>query len=405
MRNKILITTSSFPANQKSTIGGGNFILELSRKIGNQFEAYVIAPLFSNSLKYEIIEGLKIFRFKFLPSKFMYSYFNSGIFEGFRSRIFLRPFILVYLISQLLLIIKICKKEDIQIIHAHWLFPQGFTAVLYKLLVNTNIKIVCTTHGGDVHGLNSFIGKKIKKFTLKHIHELTVVSTPIKEKAKNLGYNKQIQVIPMGTDISFFHPDKFNPNIKEKYDITENLLLFVGRLTEKKGIRYIIEAIPYIIKNHKETKLIIIGSGILERSLKNRVKELNLGKNIIFFGYISHETLPDYIATCDINLIPSVIAKGGDSEGSPVVLAEAMSCGSIALTSDLPVFKHHIKHHVNGFIVPQRSSELLAKKISYILTNKNSLSYIRENARKYAIDNFSWNNIGDQFINIFKQYD
>ena len=84
-------------------------------------------------------------------------------------------------------------------------------------------------------------------------------------------------------------------------------------------------------------------------------------------------------------------------------MAEAMSCSSILITSDIAAFQSHIKDNVNGFKVPVKNSTAIAEKVIEVLKNKNDLSAIRENARQYAIDNFDWEIIKNRYIKLLSE--
>lgn len=384
---KILILTSSFPAKNGSQIGGGNFILKLSEEISREFSPIVIAPFFQGGLSHEQINDIEVYRFKYLPFSFMYKYFSDGIFSGFKNHKILLPFILTFISSQIFAINKIIRKNKIKTIQANWIVPQCLAAVLYKKLFNKKINIICTSHGSDLNKLDSFFIRQIKKMVLLNISELTVVSDDLAKKAKNIGYPKTPKIIPMGVDVSQFQPNR-NPI---KSEVKKLSLLFVGRLSEEKGVFCIIEALKYLIKKNQGIDCIIIGDGPQKQQLLQRTKDYGLKEFIHFKGYIKNEELPGYFNMSDLVLMPSL------NEGSPVVLAEAMSSECLVLASNIPIFKHHIKQNKNGFVSDPSNSKEYAEKIEYLLLNSQHLGETRKNARIYAIENFSWLEIGKQF--------
>ena len=86
----------------------------------------------------------------------------------------------------------------------------------------------------------------------------------------------QAEIISMGVDSQMFHPARNDPSIKKKYAIDGPFLLYVGRLTEKKGVRYLIEAMPAVINHFPESKLLIIGTGELHQKLMHLVDSLEI---------------------------------------------------------------------------------------------------------------------------------
>jgi glycosyltransferase involved in cell wall biosynthesis len=400
MRN-ILVFTTTFPTFLEGD-GTPPFVYELSKRLAEKedINIIVLTPFRKKTKVFEERDGLKIYRFKYGFT----SLCEGAILPNLKKNKFLYfqiPFLFLFSIINLA---KVIKKENINIIHAHWIIPQGFIAVLYKKLFRKkSLKIICTSHGGDIFGLQNSLMKKIKRWTLNNIDGLTVVSNAIKDEVQKLNIRKDlpIEVISMGVDTELFNPDKYDPKIKEKYNIKGPFLLFVGRLVEKKGVKYLIDAIPKVIEKYPETKLLIVGSGPLENELKTQVKNLNLEKNIIFTGAIPNNELPRYYATADIFIGPSIITKGGDREGLPVTYLEAMSSGCIVIGTDLLGNKDVIKEGINGYVIKQKNSKDIEDKILEILGNKT-----KKIEQKMVLDfirgNFSWNIISKKYSEILK---
>jgi len=375
-KNNLLVTTSTFWRWKGDVIP--SFVYDLSKRLAKDFDIWVLAPHSRGAAISEQLDGLNIFRYKYYFNKYQYLG-EKAILPNLRRNPFLWLQVPFFLIAQLLAIKKIAKKHNIYLIHAHWIIPQGIIAVLYKFFFNRNVKIVVTSHG-----------------TLNNIDRLTVVSSAIKDEVVSLGINRNlpIDVVPMGVDFSLFSPEHFNESIKKKYSINGPFLLFVGRLSEKKGIEYLIKAMPSILLDFPETKLLIIGEGEKEFDLKSLSEKLNLmDKSVIFAGAISNENLPQYYATADIFINPSY------SEGFGLVFVEAIGSGTYTIGTDLPAISDIIKEGKTGFIVKQKDSEQIADKVKFILSNKSKLINIKHKARKIIIKKFDWNIISK----IYKQ--
>jgi len=398
MKKNILVFTTTFPTFLQED-GTPPFVYELSKKLAEKgnFRLIVLTPFRKNTKIFEERENLKIYRFKYGFT----SLCEGAILPNLKKNKFLFfqvPFLLLFAFINLA---RIVKKKKIDIIHAHWIIPQGFIAVLYKKLFRKkNLKIICTSHGSDIFGLQNSLMKKIKKWTLNKVDRLTVVSNAIKGEVNKLNVREDlpIEVISMGVDPNIFNPNQYDEKIKEKYNIKGPFLLFVGRLAEKKGVRYLIDAMPKVVQKYPETKLLIIGSGPLENELKNQVKNLNLENNIIFTGAIPNKELPKYYATADIFIGPSVVATGGDREGLPVTYLEAMSSGCVVIVTDLPGNKDIIKEGITGYFVRQKDSKDIEHKVLTIL---NAKQINREQVLNFIENNFSWDVITNKYYKIF----
>ena len=389
---KLLVLTSSYPK-YKGDING-NFVFELATRLKSDFDIFVLAPAYRESLNIEIIDDIKIYRHKQFFLNNVELAYGSDILAKIRKNYFYLFVVPVFLFFQFFAIQRIVKKEKIQLIHAHWLIPQGFLAVVYKTIFNRNIKIITTIHGADINSFDNLFGRKLKSFILKNIDELTVVSNAIKEKAINLGYKKTVYVYPMGVDTKLFTPEKKDQTIRIKHNIEGLFLLFVGGLIERKGIRYLIQAIPTVIKEFPDVKLVVIGDGNLKSELIELTKHLNISENITFLGSVPHDDLPPYFATANLFILPSF------SEGWPVVVMEALSSGTSTIVTNIPVFEKHEHKDQLFTIVPVGNFELIAKEINRLLLNKETLLSSQNILENYAKSNFDWGKIAEKYKNL-----
>jgi glycosyltransferase involved in cell wall biosynthesis len=298
---------------------------------------------------------------------------------------------------------KIVKRENISLIHAHWIIPQGFIAVVYKKLFNKEIKVLLTVHGTDIFGLTGKVGTWIKKYVLTHVDEITAVSTSIKNEIRRLGYQKDICVYPMGVDTAMFHPNQTNDRIREQLDIDGPYILFVGRLAENKGIGYLLKAMAAVIAAYPDCKLVIIGGGVLKDHLMKLSRELNIKDNVVFLGAVPHETLPSYFATADLVVAPSIEENNGDSEGFGLVCAEAMSCGTTVLTTDVSGIAENLKTNSIGFTVKQKNSEEIGRTIIELLGDMASVGERQRRSREYVARHLDWAIIGNKYVELIKQ--
>lgn len=390
---KVLVLTSSYPK-FKGDING-NFVYELAKRLKNDFDIHVLAPAFKNSLLYEEDDGIKIHRHKQFPVNGVELAYGTDILAKIKKN---KLFILVvpfYLLMQFIALARVVKKEKIELIHAHWIIPQGVIAVLYKLLFNRKIKILATIHGADINSFNNSLGTLLKKIVLNNIDKLTVVSNALKNKALEYDYKKEVYVYPMGVDTELFSKNKSKEKNTGNNDIS---LLFVGGIIERKGIRLLIEAMPDIIKSSPSIKLQIIGEGNLKPELERRVKELGIISNVIFLGPIANAKLNSYYSSADVFVLPSY------SEGFGLVVTEAMSSECLTLTSDLPPIKDIIDNNINGFSLHKLDSENISKSVLKILSlEEKEKKRVKENAREKIVSNFDWKIVSKNYRSLYQQ--
>jgi glycosyltransferase involved in cell wall biosynthesis len=226
---------------------------------------------------------------------------------------------------------------------------------------------------------------------------LTVVSTAIKEVFTPLAdeHSVLIDVMPMWVDSNTFHPDNYNEKLKWKYNIKWPLLLFVGRLAEKKWVTYLLDAMPSVLKEYPDAKLLIVWWWPLEFILKNQSKELWLENSVIFTWPIPNWELPKYYATADLFIWPSIIAKDGDSEWFWLVFVEALMSGTPIIWSNLLWIKDILINEENWLFIKQKSAIDIYDSISWILSLDNLI--LRRSVLKY-----SRKNVSEKFYTIVK---
>ncbi len=317
IKKTLLVFASTFPRWKDDT--NPPFVYELSKRLTDKFDVHVLAPSFPGAKDYEIMDKMKVHRFHYFFKKYEKLAGSGGILPTLKKNKWFYLQVPFFMVAEFFALKTLVRQIKPDIIHAHWIIPQGFIAALVKKF--TGVPYVVTSHGSDIMGLKGFI--KPKRFTLENAKAITVVSNDLKSTVlKEINSKLNIQVIPMGIDTKLFSPRKKDLSLKKKYSINGPFLLFVGRLAPEKGIDLLIEAMPEVIKKSPESKLLIIGDGTLKKQLVKKVEELNLKDNVLFLGWINHKDLPRYYATADILISPS------KREGYGLTMAEAVASGS-----------------------------------------------------------------------------
>jgi len=393
-KKKLLVTTSTFPRWENDT--DPPFVYELSRRLANSFDITVLAPNYPGALTREEMSGIQVHRFRYFLKKLEILAGSEGILPTLKKNVLFNFLVPFFLIGEFWALVKLTKKIKPDIIHAHWILPQGFIAALAKKI--TGVPFVVTTHGGDIYGLQGKFATALKRYALHNAANVTIVSKDIQQTIiKKFGKNILTGVISMGVDSQLFHPDKKDLSLREKNKISGPFLLFVGRLTEKKGVRYLIEAMVSVLKNSPETKLMLIGTGELHHEISRLVVSLGLQENVIFTGAIPNNKLPKYFATADIFIGPSIQAEGGDTEGFGLTFVEAGMSGCFVVASDVGGISDIIEDGKTGFLVREKDPDAIADTLCNILKQIDTLSYIKTAARQKMIAQFDWQVITDRY--------
>lgn len=159
-------------------------------------------------------------------------------------------------------------------------------------------------------------------------------------------------------------------------------LLSVGRLTEKKGFRYAIEAVAGLVEDHPDLRYAIVGDGEDRDLLQRLIDELAVGEHIQLLGWRNSSQVSKLMQEADLLLAPSVTSETGDMEGIPVVLMEAMAIGLPVLSTYHSGIPELVEDGVNGYLVTERSSLYLVQRLKAIFDDSSRLAQVTEAARK-----------------------
>ncbi len=394
---KLLVLTSTFPRWHNDT--DPPFVYELSRRLTENFSVTVLAPHYPNARRHENLESMEVYRYRYFFEKFEKLAGSSGILPTLRQHklyLLVTPF---FLLAQLISLLRLCFRLQPDIIHAHWLIPQGFMAALASIC--TGIPFVATAHGADVFGLNSWLPKRLKAFTLAKAGRITVVSHAICQNLATTQLHDKLSIIPMGVDSKRFSPALRSPAATDRKYHPE--LLFVGRLSEKKGVAYLLQAMPQILKEFPRTRLRLVGGGELAETLNKQAEELQLGSNIEFCGAIPNAELPNYYAAADIFIGPSIQATGGDTEGFGLTFVEASLSGCLVIGTRVGGIGDIIKDGETGFLVPEKDSSAIAEKVIHALRHREKMQAICERAMEQCKDNFDWQVVSKKYADQLKE--
>lgn len=179
-------------------------------------------------------------------------------------------------------------------------------------------------------------------------------------------YKNKISYMPRHVNLDYF-------KLSKKIDRRENIVGYIGRLVEEKGIRNFADAIPIILKKCENVKFLIGGGGALYKEIKQKLERAPQNK-ILFTNWISHEKLPEYLNELKLLVIPSYTETG------PFIALEAMACGTPTLATPVGLIPDIVKDRETGFIMKNNSPECIAENVVRALEHTD-LEGMVKNAR------------------------
>jgi len=289
---------------------------------------------------------------------------------------------------------KLLKKEHFDIVLAFFSVPCGFLAWIFKK--QFKLSYIVSLRGADVPGyserftlLYKIITPLIKKIW-KEAEDVIANSQGLKDLAQKSNPQQKIDIISNGIDVHQFRPSLLNFNSFKTFQI-----LCVTRITPRKNIRYLIEAVNQLRQKYNNLNLQIIGEGDEKANLERLVKNLDMEKQVNFVGLVPHEKLPAYYQSACVYVLPS------QNEGMSNSMLEALSCGLPLLATNTGGTKELIENGVNGFVLEMKSAQDIAEKLE-ILIKDEELRKKMGAASKIKAEGMSWEVVAEKYISIIK---
>lgn len=205
------------------------------------------------------------------------------------------------------------------------------------------------------------------------------VSRFIKDKLLEQGFpENKIVALYSGINVKDFTPD---PNLPR-----EPVVLFVGRLTEKKGCEYLIQAMGTVQAHYPEVKLVMIGDGPLRSQLETQARDLPGA--VQFLGTQPAATVRQWMNRARLLVAPSVTAAHGDAEGLPNVVLEAQAMGLPVVSTTHAGIPEGVLHGETGFLAPERNAADLATYCLKLLHNPEQWQHFSQQGQIHVRTHF-----------------
>ena len=238
------------------------------------------------------------------------------------------------------------------------------------------------------------------RWYLTYANKLFAVSDALREALKENGI-QNVTVTHTGIDVSRYvvSPDE-TAQFKEKYGLGDKkVLLFAGRLSDVKGGRKIIEAMPKIAREVPDAVLVIAGTNDqYAEQMKAEAVRLGFGSNVIVTGWIEPENMKVAYAAADVVLVPSLCF-----DSFPRVVLEAMAVGRPVIGTRYGGAPEIIVDGVTGYVVDPFNVELMAEKITDLLSHPMKAQQFGEAGYQRVVKDFNMTDKVEEYISAYKQ--
>jgi glycosyltransferase involved in cell wall biosynthesis len=284
----------------------------------------------------------------------------------------------------------------------------------FKRLKVPTVTTIHTTIQGQRHGTKS---SEMSFWSLEFSEKLTYLTYPFLRLAETVYFSKEryyitvskwmreqivkqypkidsssISVIYNSVDI-----EKFSPG-RSRSPPERDVILFTGRLIATKGIRYLVEAMPKVLREYPDALFIFIGPG---NSLpyQRRLRELGIPeKNFMFLGYLKESSdLVEYYRSSSVFVAPTLY------ENLPIRVLEAMACGVPVVASNVCAIPEAIDNGINGILIQPGSIDELIDAICRLLGDPSLRQKMGDNARRTVLEKFNWKINAIKTVEVYQQ--
>lgn len=271
-----------------------------------------------------------------------------------------------------------------------------------RLFKKKNKMYICERSSSHILFAKEILTKEFKKYQIKFNVDKKIIQRELaeykiadfilvpslfaKKTFKDRGF-KNVKVISFPSDKKIF----YNKGIRNFYD-KKFRIVFVGGLTLRKGIPYLLDAFSKL--KLKNSELHLIGSQSVETNL---FRDKLLNKNIFLHGHKKHREINDFLNKCHIFVMPSL------EEGAAISVAQAMNTGLPVIVTENTGWKEIVNKNNNGFVVKPMNSNQIFTKLKYLDKNRKLLENFSKNSLKYS-KNKSWRNYFEELNQLVANY-
>lgn len=374
--SRMLVITSTYPRHEQ------DYAVPWMREIHSQLkerghEITVLAPAYMG-LRTHTIDGIEVKRYRYAPKAIERLTHEEGATYKVR-KAYMQLLAIPYIILGCFAAAWLACTRKYDVIHVHWPFPHGIMGQVARFF--SGAPLVIMSHGAE------FSLARRKKWVTPFLRQslraadLLIANSSDTSRMVTECCGRGCSVLPYGTTVKAANASTPKNKVPR--------VLFTGRLIERKGLEYLLAAIPEILKLH-DAEFVITGNGDQREKLERIHRELNLGDKVKFLGFVTKEQLADEYAKCDIWVNPAIIDSWGDAEGLGVGAIEAYTYFKPVVAGNVGGIPDAVVDGLTGYLVPERSSQALAQAISDLLAHPEKRERFGRAGFEFAQQTFSW---------------
>lgn len=404
---RILMLTSSYPKYPGETTAP--FIEEIAAGVVRRgHEVHVLAPYRPDIRREAVERGVYLHFFKYAPHPALnvwgYAAAQKGDVRLKGAAIGAVPFAISATLANLASLIQ--REGPFDIMHAHWVLPNGPSAALMAQLFG--LPLVVSLHGSDVAvAERHWLAAGVAGTVFRLAKQMTACSGDLHDRALLLGARPESSsVIPYGVDTSAFKPrPEAGALVREELGLAPDtpIVLALGRFVYKKGFNVLLDAWPQISQQHPDARLVLAGDGDLRGELEAQARQLQIADKVFFTGMLDRNRTALYLNAPDVYVVPSIRDQSGNVDGLPNVLLEGMGVARPIVASRVAGIPQVIDDGVHGLLVPEKDPLALAQAIDRLLADRALAQRLGQAARQRIEQELTWDRTAERFEAVYQR--
>jgi glycosyltransferase involved in cell wall biosynthesis len=393
MRHVVVMVTTSYPRFPGDSVG--TFMEPIAQTVAARGHVvHVVAPWHPLLTRAREEHGVHFHFYRYAPFRFLNVF---GYAAAMRADVSVRG--AAYLAAPLALAQgwrtarKIARRHRATVMHGHWVVPGGITASLAA----PHVPLVVSLHGSDVYVAETFAPARLAaRRAFRRAGFVTACSTDLATRAIALGADPaRLETVPYGVDVARFHPDAIARSARrQELGVGDDIPLCVaaGRLVRKKGFEYLIDAIasaPGVV-------LALAGDGTLREELHERARAAGVLERVRLLGNQPQDRIAELFAAADVICIPSVRDDGGNVDGLPNVVLEALASGTPVITTTAGGIGAVVDNGATAMVVPERDPAAIAAAIGRVAADPESARRLGAAGRVVVSEQFGWSRTAER---------
>lgn len=377
---KVLYVVTAYPRSETDVITPW-LVQTISRLREQGFDVTVFTSSY-RGLGNQTIFGTPVVRFRYFPKRWEDLTHDETAIDRVKRGLRYKFMALCYLIAGSIAVFRLCRRERFNVIHVHWPLPHYLFGRVARLACRA--PVVISFHGAELmvvrRGLKLL--RPFLRWAIAGADAVTANSTHTVRAIQDI-VNRPVRIIPYGTTAG----EAAAPAAPTGNAVKQ--LLFVGRLVERKGVPFLIEATSLLLKE-LPVHLNVVGTGPEEPALRALVAARDLEEHVTFHGFVSAPDLESLYRRCDVFVLPAITDSKGDTEGLGVVIIDAMSLRKPVVASGIGGIVDLIINEQTGLSVPPADAPALAQALRRVLTDEALGRRLGDAGYEHVQLNYSW---------------